>query len=332
VGGATPERDADGLLSAGFAVATAPLTGSARARPDANPFSMIELRCEIPADWAQPLEDHFCELTRSPWMIYNENPRTPHFLMGYFDTEPEARDAWSDLRKTFKKLPENPEYGTLEDRDWKEAYKAHLHPWAQGPLHWVPEWRREEYAVPPGAAVVYFDAGLAFGTGDHPTTRLCAIRLLDFLENRQAGAVSVIDAGCGSGILAISAAQLGCGKVLGFDRDPEAVTVSEDNRAANGLAPDAVSFVHAGLEEGLPLGAPADVVLANIISDVLCIYADNLLAAVKPGGVLALSGILAKEQDNVRLVFEARAKTAWGAVVADGRVMGEWSDLAFFRP
>ncbi len=294
--------------------------------------AMIELRCEIPSDWAQPLEDYFCELTRSPWMLYNENPRTPHFLMGYFDTEPEARDAWAELRKAFKKLPESPAYGTLEDRDWKEAYKAHLHPWSHGPLHWVPEWRRAEYAVPAGAAVVYFDAGLAFGTGDHPTTRLCAIRLLDFLDTHAPKGVSVIDAGCGSGILAISAAQLGCGKVAGFDRDPESVRVSIENRAANGLPESAAAFAHAGLEEGLPMFGPADVVLANIISDVLCIYADNLLASVKPGGVLALSGILAREQDNVRAVFEARAVKAWGSAKVDGRIMGEWSDVAIFRP
>ena len=76
-----------------------------------------------------------------------------------------------------------------------------------------------------------------------------------------------------------------------------------------------------------------DVVLANIISDVLCIYADNLVDSVNPGGVLALSGILAKEQAAVREHFEAKAKAAWGeATTTDGRVMGEWSDVALFRP
>jgi ribosomal protein L11 methyltransferase len=74
-------------------------------------------------------------------------------------------------------------------------------------------------------------------------------------------------------------------------------------------------------------------VLANIISDVLCIYADNLVDSVSPGGVLALSGILAKEQDAVRAHFEAKCRAAWGeGTRADGRVMGEWSDVALFRP
>ena len=113
---------------------------------------MIEIRSEIDRSLAQPLEDFFCELVRSPWLIFHEKVGAPHFLMGYFDSEAEALDAWADLRKAFGMLPERPIVGTLEDRDWKEAYKANLHPWNCGRLHWVPEWRRAEYPVPAGAA------------------------------------------------------------------------------------------------------------------------------------------------------------------------------------
>ncbi len=294
---------------------------------------MIELRREIHADLVQPLEDHFCELTRSSWMLFNEGPGKPHYVMGYFETEAEAETAWSDLRKAFKKLPESFERTTLEDKDWKEAYKEHLRPWSHGRLHWVPSWMRATHPTPPDAAVIWFDAGLAFGTGDHPTTRLCAIRMLDHLEGRNPDVVSVTDAGCGSGILALSAARLGCGRVAGFDRDPESVRVSVANREENGLPESAAAFHHAGLEEGFRLTGTADVVLANIISDVLCIYAEDLVAAVAPGGVLALSGILAKEQAQVRAHFEAKCRAAWGpGARSDGRVMGEWSDVALFRP
>lgn len=292
---------------------------------------MIETRCEIDASLAQPLEDFFCELVRSPWLIFHEKVGVSPVLMGYFDSESEAFDAWADLRKSFKMLPEKPFVGTLEDRDWKEAYKANLHPWSFGRLHWVPEWRRSEYSVPAGDAVVYFDAGLAFGTGDHPTTRLCGMRLVEFLDTHTPAEISVTDAGCGSGILAISAAQLGAGSVYGFDRDPEAVEVSAENRGKNNLPESAVAFVHEGLEGGLRSAGPRDVVLANIISDVLCIYADNLIASVKEGGVLALSGILASEQKSVMEIFEKKALKAWGKVRTDGRIMGEWSDVALFR-
>jgi ribosomal protein L11 methyltransferase len=293
---------------------------------------MIELRQEIPAELCQPLEDWFCGLTRSNWMLFHEGPGKPHYVMGYFETLAEAEAAWSELRRDFRRLPETCSMGDLPDKDWKEAYKEHLKPWSHGRLHWVPSWLRGKHPVPADAAVIWFDAGLAFGTGDHPTTRLCALRLLDHLEGRDPGKVLVTDAGCGSGILALSAAKLGCTKVAGFDRDPEAVRVSLANRADNGLAESSASFEHRGLEDGLPWAGPSDVVLANIISDVLLIYADNLIGSVSPGGVIALSGILATEQVRVRAHFENKARLAWGDVTSDGRVMGEWSDVALFRP
>jgi ribosomal protein L11 methyltransferase len=297
---------------------------------------MIELRCAIPEELSQLLEDFFCELPRSPWVLFNEKPSAPHFLSGFFDSENEAADAWADLRKAFTTLPANPDYSILADRDWKEAYKTGLHPWRHGRLHWVPEWHRATYRdASADDAVVYFDAGLAFGTGDHPTTRLCALRLVDFLASKNDPApVRVIDAGCGSGILALSAAKLGCAHVHGFDRDKEAVQVSRANRETNELSENAVAFSHDNLENGLRKNGPADLVLANIISDVLCIYADNLLAAIAPGGTLALGGILATEQTAVRQVFETKAKNAWPSenFLVDGRIMGDWSDLAFSRP
>ena len=293
---------------------------------------MIELRQEIPAELSQPLEDWFCGLVRSPWMLYHEGPGKPHFVMGYFETRAEAEAAWAGLRAAFRRLPAVCPLGEIADRDWQEAYKEHLKPWSHDRLHWVPAWMRSSYTAPADAAVVWFDAGLAFGTGDHPTTRLCAIRLMEHLSGKDPAGVRVTDAGCGSGILALSAARLGCREVAAFDRDPEAVRVSAANRSDNGLAEEAVRLAHMGLEEGLPWSGPADVVLANIISDVLVIYADNLLDAVRPGGVLALSGILAREQAAVRLRFEARAREKWGNVRIDGRTMGEWSDLALWRP
>ena len=293
---------------------------------------MIELRQEIAAELTQPLEDWFCGLVRSPWMLYHEGPGKPHYVMGYFETEAEAVAGWKALRQAFKRLPEPCPLGILPDRDWQEAYKEHLRPWHHGNLHWVPVWMRDSYPLPAGAKVVWFDAGLAFGTGDHPTTRLCGIRLLDYLEGRDASTVRVTDAGCGSGILALSASLLGCREVAAFDRDPEAVRVSAANRSDNGLVESAVRLTHAGLEDGLRWAGPADVVLANIISDVLLIYADNLISAVKPGGLLALSGILAGEQARVSEHFSQRAQVAWGSVHTEGRTLGEWSDVALFRP
>ncbi|MDR1498245.1 MAG: 50S ribosomal protein L11 methyltransferase [Puniceicoccales bacterium] len=298
---------------------------------------MIELTCEIPSDLAQPLEDFFCELPHSPWILFNAPPPAPISLSGYFDSENEAMDAWADLRKIFPTLQPNPTCISLADNDWKEAYKANLHPWHYDTLHWVPEWHRIDYPVSPpdAAAIVYFDAGLAFGTGDHPTTRLCAIRLVEFLKTRPAPQdTRVIDAGCGSGILSLSAAKLGCSKVFGFDCDPDAVRVSIANRTANALPEHNPTFLLTNIEDGLRTGGPADIILANIISDVLCAHATKLLNALAPGGTLVLSGILAHEKDAVRTLFSAKAASLWGAPPAniDSRTLGEWADITLTRP
>jgi ribosomal protein L11 methyltransferase len=163
---------------------------------------------------------------------------------------------------------------------------------------------------------------MAFGTGNHETTRLCIERLAGLgTEGR-----TVIDAGCGSGILALSAHLLGFRSVDGFDMDPEAVRVSLENAALNGLE-GKVAFAVAGLDDGLA-ARRADVVLANIQADVLVAHVALLIGAVAPGGVLILSGILAREVDEVRAAFEQSAPR-WRV---EARVLGEWSDLRLDRP
>ena len=152
--------------------------------------------------------------------------------------------------------------------------------WRFGRLHWVPIWEREAFRLPPGDAVLWLDPGLAFGTGNHETTRLCVERLVALAERREkageakAGA-RVIDAGCGSGILALSAALLGFRDVRGFDNDPEAVRVSGENAALNGLA-DRVEFFVGDLVGGL--GVADGAYDFGLITGVLEILEDELYA------------------------------------------------------
>jgi ribosomal protein L11 methyltransferase len=136
----------------------------------------------------------------------------------------------------------------------------------------------------------------------------------------------VIDAGCGSGILALSAAKLGFEEIAGFDNDPDAVKVSEENAELNGLG-GAVKFYVGDLVNGLA-GRSADVVLANILANVLIQFAAELVASVAPGGTLVLSGILAVESAQVQAAF-ASAAPGWAI---DSRVLGEWSDVVLTRP
>lgn len=295
---------------------------------------MFTVQCTLPEVLADEIEAILCENCRSPWSLLQEKPSEDFILTGFFDDEDAAREAYAELRAECSALPDTPEYGSIEDREWKEAYKAHLHPWSHQGLHWVPSWRRDDYTVPPGEAVIYLDAGLAFGTGCHETTRLMARRLLDFKQAHGPEAFSsstIIDAGCGTGILALSAVKLGATQVMGFDRDPEAYRVSVENRAFNHIPPEAATFRECGIEEGFE-NQTADLILANIQADVLKIHADSFIQATRPGGTLALSGILAREIDDVRALFEPAATAAWGnSTRTDSRADGDWADLTLFR-
>jgi ribosomal protein L11 methyltransferase len=219
----------------------------------------------------------------------------------------------------------------LPDADWANSYREHFKAWTFGRLHWVPVWEREAFILPAGHSVLWLDPGLAFGTGNHETTRLCIERLVDFEaglggEAAQAKDRPVVDAGCGSGILALSAALLGFRDVSGFDSDPEAVRVSIENAELNGLSAK-VRFSVAALPGGLA-GAQAGLVLANIQADVLVRNARELASAVGPGGLLVASGILAAEASTVRDAFRGAAP----GCALDSRVLGEWCDVCLRRP
>ncbi|MGA3006366.1 MAG: 50S ribosomal protein L11 methyltransferase [Opitutaceae bacterium] len=284
---------------------------------------LIELKAAIAPETASAAEDVLLELGAQNWSVLEDAIARRAWVVGIFADEAGARAAWADLRA--KISAEEPELRMLADVDWRDSYKAHFKAWKFGRLHWVPVWERGKYQCPAGDAVLWLDPGLAFGTGNHETTRLCVERLVGFAEKRKSTA-RVVDAGCGSGILALSAALLGFGDVTGFDNDPEAVRVSGENAALNGLA-GRVQFLAGDLTTGLA-GRPADLLLANIQADVLMRFARELTAAVAPGGELVLSGILANELDQVRAAFAA-VTPGWRE---ETRVLGEWSSLALARP
>ncbi len=287
---------------------------------------MVRISLNVKNSFAEPLEAWCCETGCPNWGLEKIDDKHVPLLFGYFDDKPAAEAGYAALRAAFPELPESPSMETVCDRDWKEEYKKFLTAWNYKCLNWVPLWMRGDFKEPPNEKVFYFDAGLAFGTGDHPTTRLCAMSMLDYID-ACGGDVSdkfLIDAGCGSGILALTAKMFGFGKVYGFDRDEEAVRVSLENAKLNNIALDGISFEHAGIERALE-GKKADIVLANIISDVLCIYADNLIDSVKAGGRLILSGILAAENARVKDYFLSRLDGREES--CESMSMGDWSRL-----
>jgi ribosomal protein L11 methyltransferase len=178
----------------------------------------------------------------------------------------------------------------IEDDDWVRRSQDQFLPVCVSDRLWiVPTW----HAPPdPGAVNLVLDPGLAFGTGSHPTTRLC----LRWLAEHVRGGESVVDYGCGSGILAIAALKLGAGRATGVDIDPEAVAVARVNARRNGV--DA-SFLDAATASDLS----ADLVVANILANPLKMLAPLLARICNPGGRVALSGILAPQASEIREAY-----------------------------
>ena len=185
-------------------------------------------------------------------------------------------------------------HSELEDQDWVQAYRDHYFPIQCAENLWiVPSWHTSPN---PDAVNIELDPGLAFGTGGHPTTALC----LAWLADQNINDLSIIDFGCGSGILAIAAHKLGAGSIIGVDIDPQALTASRENGARNQI--DANQF---------PLFLPAempedkvDLLIANILSGPLVELSNQLAELVKPGGKILLSGILQQQENTIQSAYQ----------------------------
>ncbi|MBT79715.1 MAG: 50S ribosomal protein L11 methyltransferase [Alteromonadaceae bacterium] len=200
----------------------------------------------------------------------------------------------------------------LEDKDWEREWMDNFHPMQFGNRLWIcPSWRD----VPdPDAVNVMLDPGLAFGTGTHPTTALC-LRWLDSLDLE---GKTVVDFGCGSGILALAALKLGAKEVIGIDIDPQALQASMENARRNGVE-DRLSVY---LPEDQP-ELEADVVMANILSGPLIELQSVITAYCKTGGKLVLSGILEEQVEKIEAAYQTSFSLEPSAVEGDwARVSG----------
>jgi ribosomal protein L11 methyltransferase len=205
-------------------------------------------------------------------------------------------------------------FSFVADEDWANGWKKYYHPLRISPRILVcPSW--ETAAPEAGERVVSLDPGSAFGTGSHETTSLCAERLDALLPP----GASVLDLGCGSGILAIIASRLGAGSVEAIDIDPLAVKVAKDNCAINRVAVD----VHAG--ELKDARRPRyDFVVANIIADVIAALAADVPARLAPGGTFVASGIILEKSDRV-----LDACRAAGLALVESHRKGDWCAFVF---
>jgi ribosomal protein L11 methyltransferase len=190
----------------------------------------------------------------------------------------------------------------LPDIDWVAENQRSFRPFQIGPF-WVHP-SHVGQGIPAGLIPLRIDAGLAFGTGTHGTTRGC-LEMLATLD--PAATANAVDVGCGSGILAIAMARLWKRPVLGGDNDPEAVEVARENAGLNGV-PDLCTFVVSAGLQAAPLAdrAPYDLVVANILAGPLVELSDSFAAAVKPGGRVLLSGLLVEQAGHIVAQYARR--------------------------
>jgi ribosomal protein L11 methyltransferase len=209
-------------------------------------------------------------------------------------------------------------WGTIREEDWAETWKEHYNVEHVGRLAVRPAWR--EYTAAPGEVVISLDPGMAFGTGQHPTTRMCMQGIQDVMQPGD----YVLDLGSGSGILAIVAVAFGAKSVLATDTEEQAVRATIENAALNGMQDKIV--MREGSMEAVGDDGPFDLVLANINAAAVSALASAMAAEMKPGAWLFAGGVIAEKEAGARAALEA-------AGLRIERVMqeGDWRTFAAQR-
>ncbi len=217
-------------------------------------------------------------------------------IIGLFDARCNTEAITQAVRDCLQQTTVDMRWEPLEDQDWERAWMNHYQPIQVAPKLWIcPSWE-----TPPDAQAtnVLLDPGLAFGTGTHPTTFLC----MQWLSEQALAGKTVLDYGCGSGILGISALLLGAEQVTAVDIDPQALSATQANLKRNGLAAQKLRAL-------LPQQTrqKAHILVANILAGPLVELADTLINSLYPGGQLCLSGILADQANVLITAYQDRA-------------------------
>lgn len=286
-------------------------------------MAWIQLYTEVPKRYAEALSDAL-EAIGSLAVTLTDAADSPIFeppigatpiwpdtrVTGLFEANRDTDALLSLLRARWPQVTQFPvRVEALEDKDWVREWMDQFTPVRFGERLWVvPSWLTPPE---PNSIHLLLDPGLAFGTGDHPTTALC----LTWLSNHDLTGKTLIDFGCGSGILACAAAKLGALRIIGTDIDPQAMHASAQNATQN----------HVQLELYLPDQMPtvnADIVVANILFNPLKSLAPQLLSLLAPNGLLVMSGILIEQVEPLILHYQAL-----GTKLVSSTEQGDWAQV-----
>lgn len=234
-------------------------------------------------------------------------------VVALFEEDADLVTVYAVLQNRFPEIFQHHILERVEDQEWEKAYFDSFQPIKVANNLWIcPTWHEPPE---PHATNIMLDPGVAFGTGTHPTTQLCLQALADLdLVNK-----TVIDYGCGSGILAIAALKLGAHKVLAVDIHEQALEATEQNASTNDLL-DKIVICH----PDKLTQEPVDVIVANILAEPLIMLADKIIRLLKPQGQLILSGLLAEQSDEVKKAYKILE-------LKDEKVMDEWCCLSFLK-
>ena len=286
---------------------------------------MIKVSLTLLTQEVDALDDFLNEIAPSPWLIIHNQVQSNTILEGYFESTEDFKTFRNDafgILKTILEYERDLIIQVLEDCEWVNAYKDHFKPWSFKSFHWIPIWLENQYLTPLNHNYLYLDPGMAFGTGNHETTRLCLEEVLNIESNLNSKS-SMLDLGCGSGIISLTASKLGYEPVLGIDIDEDAIRISKENAVLNNIKPD-VNFSVGQLNK-LLTRAKFDVVIANIQTDLLIKHADKIVKCLSKKGILILSGILKTEVKSVVSHYKEITAKNGDLEQITSRHMGEWS-------
>lgn len=285
---------------------------------------MIKAHLTIEENLLEQLEDALYEIAPHNWVLHYSHSNGTSFLEGYFNTSLDAEESLKELFSTLK-IIEIPKLliTNLDQEDWVNSYKKHFHPWSIGVFHWVPIWCKKSYVIPEDNFRLFLDPGMAFGTGNHETTKLCLEEIVELNERVPNNLkCNFLDIGCGSGILALTASILGFEEILAIDNDPLAIKVSKENAELNDI--NKVKFKTDNLDT-LTGNKKYNFVVANIQADILQKNAKTLITLINNGGVLILSGILSKECSELDQYFKKTLKSLGINSEIVVKKMNDWS-------
>jgi ribosomal protein L11 methyltransferase len=309
-------------------------------------MNWLEVSLVVSGELAEAVADVLARFAYSGVMMeqgvkYNDEedagtPTGPITVRAYLEMDDRIEEKRQKLEESLyylgriQPLPE-PTYKHVADQNWMEAWKQHYKPILIGQrLVIVPAWLEspDSNRIP-----IKIDPGMAFGTGTHPTTQLC-LELMEqvFTSSTVPLPSSVIDVGCGSGILSIAAIKLGASAALGVDIDAGSVENARDNANANGVGEELILAVGsvAEIKRGQFPYKKAPLVLANILAPVIVrLFADGLAGLIEEDGAIILSGILQEQEERV-----IEAAQAQGLALNERRQMGDWVALtmSYQRP